>query len=545
MTNKQGPNLSPKANSKLSTRQIGGIVLISLIALAAIYSVFQTQTGSMDHCSTCTETITSNESGNRTLTNGDVLCIANGATYSGNITINGDAKIVNEGTFSGRLSSLWSGSYELDNYGTVSSQTVMTATSVAAQIRNHAGATFSPQNFTLRGPVTEFENHGLLQPHNFTFDNNASLQNHKNATVSTDNLTVNGGTIENQGTFHLTTSNFTLNAGVFTNLGILEVQGNMVLNSNSEWTNTGEAEIGNHLTINSADLHNDSSIVVGKHFTLNGGGYVFLDGGAIYIMDKCTINGDVEGPASGGAYGAMRVHGKSTFNGGGSMTGLVDFCDSGLPTNGFDNLWGTLGPYVTFCENGPFAAGSSFPIELTNFEAQLVDGVVEIRWETATELNNDFFTIERSGADRQFEAVGQVEGAGTSDETLRYSYVDQGAMGGRMYYRLKQTDFDGQFSYSPIVEVQMEVGDQTEMKLYPNPANLETTLSIMSSSSGDINVEILTTQGQVVGTVRASLLAGRTELAIPLGDLSAGIYLIAVKEVSGKPIGTPMRLVKE
>ena len=113
------------------------------------------------------------------------------------------------------------------------------------------------------------------------------------------------------------------------------------------------------------------------------------------------------------------------------------------------------------------------PIELVYFTADEIGGGVRFAWETASELNNDYFTIEFSIDAVEFTELTTIEGAGTSTEPHFYRYSDFSTNCGVVYYRLKQTDFDGNFSYSKIVSVVFadnQITDSYNYFIYPNPA---------------------------------------------------------------------------
>jgi hypothetical protein len=95
--------------------------------------------------------------------------------------------------------------------------------------------------------------------------------------------------------------------------------------------------------------------------------------------------------------------------------------------------------------------GNSLPIELLDFTAKIVNQGVKLTWITAAEINNDFFTIERSRNGVNWETLTFVQGAGNSNQVLTYTWEDDQPLNGISYYRLKQTDFDGQFEFfSPV-----------------------------------------------------------------------------------------------
>ncbi len=104
--------------------------------------------------------------------------------------------------------------------------------------------------------------------------------------------------------------------------------------------------------------------------------------------------------------------------------------------------------------------GNVLPIELIAFNASAAGSEVHLNWSTASELNNDYFTVERSKDGLSWEEVVRVDGAGNSIHRLDYSSVDKRPYAGLSYYRLKQTDFDGQYSISKVVSVVVDAVDK-------------------------------------------------------------------------------------
>lgn len=127
--------------------------------------------------------------------------------------------------------------------------------------------------------------------------------------------------------------------------------------------------------------------------------------------------------------------------------------------NSYNPFWTLAG------SNGPL------PIELLVFNAELNKrNIVDLDWATATEVNNDYFTIEKSADGISFEELGTVDGAGNSTEVLYYHTEDPAPFSGYTYYRLKQTDFDGHFTYSDIRAVRTEKVKYASFTVFPNPA---------------------------------------------------------------------------
>jgi hypothetical protein len=173
------------------------------------------------------------------------------------------------------------------------------------------------------------------------------------------------------------------------------------------------------------------------------------------------------------------------------------------------------------------------PVELISFTAVPGDNSsVELNWITATEINNDYFTIERSIDALNWENVTQVDGNGNTNAAINYDAWDYMPYSGISYYRLKQTDFDGQFSYSNIVAVNLSANN--EIIILPNPVTNE--LLVWSSEVGDqAEITIYNILGETVYTKHLSSDIGR--LTIRVADFSSGIYLVKLKTSVGMRTG--------
>jgi hypothetical protein len=152
----------------------------------------------------------------------------------------------------------------------------------------------------------------------------------------------------------------------------------------------------------------------------------------------------------------------------------------------------------------PFTFGSlsslinPLPIELISFSGILNEaGETELEWETASERNNDYFTLERSQNGRDFEDIAMVDAAGNSHQVKKYAHTDSSPYSGINYYRLKQTDFDQSYTYSRIITVSKEF--EREFKLYPNPTRDNTILLTINGELSDrIEVYVYDASGRVI-----------------------------------------------
>lgn len=168
------------------------------------------------------------------------------------------------------------------------------------------------------------------------------------------------------------------------------------------------------------------------------------------------------------------------------------------------------------------------PVELTSFTARPQGTAVQLNWTTATEQNNAFFGVERSADGSNWQQIGKVDGAGNSSQPLSYVYTDQQPLNGTSYYRLKQTDYNGTFKYSPVEVVRLQNGNPT-LRVYPNPVGQEVTIQ---TSKVVVQVNLLSTNGRTVLRHAPSRVAGGT-FSINVHSVQSGIYLLQVVNKDG------------
>jgi len=202
----------------------------------------------------------------------------------------------------------------------------------------------------------------------------------------------------------------------------------------------------------------------------------------------------------------------------------ISATDDGIGSGG-----GTVNPSnVSITQTSP----TILPVELLSFyaKADKIEGkdVVVLNWVTQTELNNDFFTIERSINGRDFEEVARLAGAGTSSDKSRYYAIDENPNKGVSYYRLKQTDFNGDFKYFDIVAV--TIANLKDVKLFPNPVQSELNLSFnLENSNTETVIKIYDVVGGLVYQANQKTEKGFNEIAIDMNNLSLGMYFITLE----------------
>ncbi len=172
-----------------------------------------------------------------------------------------------------------------------------------------------------------------------------------------------------------------------------------------------------------------------------------------------------------------------------------------------------------------WTAGSSddpLPISLLSFDAkQQNNREILIEWATAAEINNDFFTVERSTNGKSWEVLTFVNGSGTTSQSQYYSARDTDPIAGISYYRLKQSDYDGSFEYFTPVSIYTETNSEEHFTLYPNPNN--GNFRIDYQGDRDIEWRIFDMQGR---TIYSSVLSARNITSVNLPQLPAGLYTV-------------------
>jgi len=183
----------------------------------------------------------------------------------------------------------------------------------------------------------------------------------------------------------------------------------------------------------------------------------------------------------------------------------------------------------------------ALPIHLLYFNAKPEGRKVRLDWATASEQNNDYFTVERSQTGADFTKVFTQPGAGISTTTLYYFGYDKLPYSGVSYYRLKQTDFDGQSTYSNIESVNMRNEESPiEMTIYPNPAVDKTIhISFNAEAKQAYTIQIFDAVGKLIYVQEVAASKGMNEEVVSLPTVSEGLYHVEIgNENKGKVIKT-------
>jgi hypothetical protein len=197
------------------------------------------------------------------------------------------------------------------------------------------------------------------------------------------------------------------------------------------------------------------------------------------------------------------------------------------------------GPY-TISRSGitsfsPFSVEDpqALPITLIDFTAKAEGKKVRLDWETGSEENNDFFTVERSLDGKTFDKVFTKKGAGNSKVNQFYFGYDNKPYTGISYYRLKQTDFDGKFAYSDIVSVKVvgeQMASEINVNVYPNPVTSQLIhVDLKAQNTATYTMRIINEIGQQIFTDTYDALVGNNSYEIHLPNVVPGMYVLEIK----------------
>ncbi|SFC06820.1 Por secretion system C-terminal sorting domain-containing protein [Flexibacter flexilis DSM 6793] len=377
-------------------------------------------------------------------------------------------------------------------------------------------------------------------------------------------FTANGGTINVYGNLVVT--------GNFTNLAVFNVMPGGSVTINGTTTSSAEMNIyGNYSGIGSISLSSNplhvypggtftaessltstvpitvgtsvnpppyADLVVKGNLNMESNGIVFNQNARAAIFGNVTSNsGGMNFTVNNGAQ--VYVHQDINFTGAGATVSNSNTTSPyGLYVNGNvnNNNFGTTTANLAdkdYMDNNnvPFAnwlnsiPSSPLPISLAKFAAKSVNtNTVIVSWTTASEINNQAFTLYRSTDARTWTAIAQINGAGNSNTTRNYQYTDARAQASN-YYKLQQTDYDGTSTFSPVVAVSFA---QTHLNLSPNPAH--NTLQISAVEAYVLpEISVFDLKGKAVFQ-QSAIFTNQT--AIDIQSWPSGIYIVKFSDAS-------------
>ena len=341
-------------------------------------------------------------------------------------------------------------------------------------------------------------------------------------------------TIKNSGRLNSNREVF-VDAGVLENYGFMSLKDLFVaqgatasvyapLSITSDLVNEGIVELNSSIIVNNGTIQvNSSGVVTGSHpweITLNNG--TIINKGAWDMTDGCvTINNgnfiNNPGAAITGSTGYIETKDGNIDNNGMFSTG-VDWCASGQGM-GLANASNCIGCRQT----------GVLPISLIDFSGTIHNNIIYLKWITASELNNDYFTLEKSSDGINFSPFAEIKGAGNSNKILYYNYSDESTGLKNLYYRLSQTDFDG--TTVILKTVFINAADKSisssALKISPNPFRESFTVNFESDVEEKINLQLINLKGGVEFTEYINTLRGVNLYLFTRPDhLTAGTYLL-------------------
>ena len=166
------------------------------------------------------------------------------------------------------------------------------------------------------------------------------------------------------------------------------------------------------------------------------------------------------------------------------------------------------------------------PVELVSFNALNQGGNVELTWQTAAEINSDYFSAERSNNSIDWAEFDKISAAGNSSDLLNYRLIDDQPFANTSYYRLKQVDYDGHISYSTVRAVNVKLSKNQDVRIFPNPAS--NTLKVEADNSDFDRILIYDISGKNVTSQITILERNDRQVVLNLSRLNSGIYVIKI-----------------
>ena len=220
-----------------------------------------------------------------------------------------------------------------------------------------------------------------------------------------------------------------------------------------------------------------------------------------------------------------------------ATSGFNEWTENQFPANSIRYIkllitWNNQNYLASVWEAEIWGFASSTPLELVSFTGNVLDNRMELKWTTATEINNKGFEIYRS-KDGESRLIGFVEGKGSSSEINDYKFIDEtGVKAGTYSYRLKQIDYDGSYEYSEEVTVELveQVKEYALLQNYPNPFNPVTKIRFQLPEESEVELRVYNSIGeQIAELVKGRLTTGSHEVEFNAGEIASGIYFYQLK----------------
>jgi len=194
-----------------------------------------------------------------------------------------------------------------------------------------------------------------------------------------------------------------------------------------------------------------------------------------------------------------------------------------------------------FVTIGSMDAGTTLPVQLVSFEAEVLNEWNLLTWETASEINNDHFILEKSNDGVNWDELTRVEGAGNSATSIGYSYLDKQGCTSGCYYRLTQVDFDGVSETFKLITVNFDYPqDIFKLEVFPNPTFDVANLNLVVPNDGIVSLQVYNNKSEVVYSAKVAAIKGGNEFNINMLSFNSGIYYFVIQTQSSKTITVPV-----
>ncbi|MGB0930174.1 MAG: T9SS type A sorting domain-containing protein, partial [Chitinophagales bacterium] len=168
------------------------------------------------------------------------------------------------------------------------------------------------------------------------------------------------------------------------------------------------------------------------------------------------------------------------------------------------------------------------PIELLSFEGEVQAEGNLLQWITATEIDNDYFTLERSMDGKTFEGIAVVQSQGNSQDLQSYKFLDRNAPSGVTYYQLRQTDLNGQQTVSHTISLQRGERAFEIMRVFPNPAKNEVNINFTIQEERMVEISVYNIKGQQFESLRTESTKGINKVELNVSDYPTGVYFVQI-----------------
>ncbi|MBR9920746.1 MAG: T9SS type A sorting domain-containing protein [Bacteroidetes bacterium] len=191
--------------------------------------------------------------------------------------------------------------------------------------------------------------------------------------------------------------------------------------------------------------------------------------------------------------------------------------------------------YTNACGSisSPICTNMGLPVELTYFSGGLKEGESHLEWETASEVNSDYFAVERSYDGKSFKEVGSVLSAGESNVDIQYNFIDRTPFeyvnAESVYYRLRQVDIDGSFVYSNVIALARTETNQLQLEGVVFSGD-QLQVQLFAPRQGKLEANIYNLSGQLLAQRQLSIPDGHTQVYLDNLDLPSGLFLIQIND---------------